>query len=89
MNEPTWNHRYARANGIDVHCVRHGKGIPLVMLHGWPEFWYVYRKNVPALAERFDVLVPDLRGFGETEKPGLPHPERPPRCPGGGPEGAY
>ena len=48
--------------------------MPLVMLHGWPEFWYVYRKNVPALAERFDVLVPDLRGFGETEKPGLPDP---------------
>src|SRR5829696_7162569 len=74
MNELTWNHRYARANGIDVHYVRHGRGMPLILLHGWPEFWYVYRKNVPALAERFDVLVPDLRGFGETEKPDLPDP---------------
>jgi pimeloyl-ACP methyl ester carboxylesterase len=74
MNELTWNHRYSRANGIEVHYVRHGRGMPLVLLHGWPEFWYVYRKNVPALAERFDVIVPDLRGFGESEKPGLPDP---------------
>jgi len=79
MNQLTWNHRYARANDIDVHYVRHGGGMPLVMLHGWPEFWYVYRKNVPALAERFDVLVPDLRGFGETEKPGLPDPPSDPK----------
>jgi pimeloyl-ACP methyl ester carboxylesterase len=75
MNELMWNHRYARANGIGVHYVRHGRGIPLDLLHGWPEFWYVYRKNVSALAERFDVLAPDLRGFGETEKPGLPTPQ--------------
>ena len=74
MNELTWNHRYSRANGIEVHYVRHGRGMPLVLLHGWPEFWYVYRKNVPALAGRFDVIVLDLRGFGESEKPGLPDP---------------
>lgn len=44
------------------------------MLHGWPEFWYAYHKNIPTLAEHFDVIVPDLRGFGDTEKPGLPAP---------------
>lgn len=69
-----WNHGYARANGVQIHYVRHGTGAPLVLLHGWPEFWYVYRKNIPVLAERFDVIVPDLRGFGDTEKPGLPDP---------------
>ncbi|MBA4170092.1 MAG: alpha/beta fold hydrolase [Chloroflexi bacterium] len=48
--------------------------MPLVLLHGWPEFWYVYHKNVHTLAEHFDVIVPDLRGFGDTDKPGLPNP---------------
>jgi pimeloyl-ACP methyl ester carboxylesterase len=74
MDGMVLNHGYVEANGITVHYVRHGTGEPLVLLHGWPEFWYVYRKNVPALAERFDVIVPDLRGFGDTEKPGLPDP---------------
>ena len=70
MNETAWNHRYLDANGIRVHCVRHGEGFPLVLLHGWPEFWYTWRKNIPVLAEEFDVVAPDLRGFGDTEKPG-------------------
>jgi pimeloyl-ACP methyl ester carboxylesterase len=48
--------------------------MPLILLHGWPEFWYAYRKNILPLAERFDVIVPDLRGFGDSEKPGLPEP---------------
>jgi pimeloyl-ACP methyl ester carboxylesterase len=74
MNGMAWNHGYAEANGIRIHHVRHGTGTPLVLLHGWPEFWYVYRKNIPVLAKRFDIIVPDLRGFGDTEKPGLPDP---------------
>ena len=45
-----------------------------MLLHGWPEFWRVWRKNIPVLAEEFDVVVPDLRGFGESDKPGLPDP---------------
>jgi pimeloyl-ACP methyl ester carboxylesterase len=45
-----------------------------VLLHGWPEFWYTWRKNVPVLAGEFDVVAPDLRGFGDTDKPGLPDP---------------
>jgi pimeloyl-ACP methyl ester carboxylesterase len=74
MNKMSWDHRYLEANGIRIHYVRHGSGTPLVLLHGWPEFWYAYRTNIPVLAERFDVVVPDLRGFGDTEKPGLPDP---------------
>ncbi len=74
MTEPSWNHQYVEANGIRVHYVRHGAGTPVVLLHGWPEFWYVWRKNIGPLAEAFDVVVPDLRGFGETEKVPLPDP---------------
>ena len=68
-----WNHRYADLPGLRAHYVRHGRGMPLVLQHGWPEFWYTWRKNVPALAEHFDVIAPDLRGFGDTDKPeGVP-----------------
>ena len=74
MNERGWSSEYLDVNGIRVHCVRHGAGFPLILLHGWPEFWYVYRKNIPVLAESFDVVVPDLRGFGDSEKPPLPDP---------------
>ena len=76
MTEPEWNHQYVDANGISVHYVRHGEGHPLILLHGWPEFWYTWRKNIPVLAEEFDVVAPDLRGFGDTEKPGLPDPPK-------------
>ncbi len=69
MRESVWNHHYIQANGIKIHYVRHGSGTPLVLLHGWPEFWLTWRKNILPLAEHFDVIVPDLRGFGDTEKP--------------------
>jgi pimeloyl-ACP methyl ester carboxylesterase len=74
MSEPAWNHRYVEVNGIEVHYVRHGAGSPLVLLHGWPEFWFTWRKNVMPLAESFDVVAPDVRGFGETTKVPLPDP---------------
>ena len=66
----------SEANGIGIHYVRHGGGFPLVLLHGWPEFWYTWRKNIPVLAGEFDVVAPDLRGFGDTDKPGLPDPPK-------------
>lgn len=74
MSGTGWNHQHLEANGIRTHYVRHGAGHPLVLLHGWPEFWYTWRKNIPVLAEEFDVVAPDLRGFGDTEKPGTPDP---------------
>ena len=61
-------HSFIRANGIEVHVARAGAGEPLILLHGWPEFWFVYHKLIPLLSPRFDVIVPDLRGFGQTEK---------------------
>jgi len=75
MNGREWNHRHVDANGITLHYVRHGSGAPLVLLHGWPEFWYVWRKNVPVLAESFEVVAADLRGFGDSDKPGGPPEE--------------
>ena len=69
MAEFEWNHQYADLPGLRMHYVRHGQGMPVILLHGWPEFWYVWRKNIPVLAEQFDIIVPDLRGFGDSEKP--------------------
>ena len=76
MNGSEWNHQYLDTNGIEIHYVRHGTGSPLVLLHGWPEFWFGWRKNILPLAEGFDVVAPDLRGFGDTEKTALPDPPR-------------
>ncbi|MFC5973571.1 alpha/beta fold hydrolase [Halomarina salina] len=68
-------HSKVSANGIDVHYVREGSGLPLVFLHGWPEFWRTWRRNLTPLSESYDVVAPDLRGFGATEKPDLPAEE--------------
>lgn len=64
-----WTHRTAVVNGINIHYVTQGRGFPVVLLHGWPEFWYSWRKQIPILAERFEVIVPDMRGFGYSDKP--------------------
>ena len=60
---------YITANGIRIHYLREGRGPALLLLHGWPEFCRVWRKCIPDLASEFDVIAPDLRGFGDTEKP--------------------
>ena len=62
-------HHRASVNGINMHYVLAGEGPPVVLLHGWPETWYGWRKQIPALAKRYRLIVPDLRGYGETDKP--------------------
>ncbi|HEY3238578.1 MAG TPA: alpha/beta hydrolase [Acidimicrobiia bacterium] len=57
---------------VDIHYVRQGHGTPLVLLHGWPEFWRVWRKVIEPLSRRFHVIAPDLRGFGASTKPDVP-----------------
>ena len=64
-----WSHHAAFVNGQRIHYVRAGEGEPLVLLHGWPQTWYQWRKVIPALAEHYTVIAPDLRGFGESSKP--------------------
>jgi pimeloyl-ACP methyl ester carboxylesterase len=63
---------FARSNDIDIHYVRQGSGFPLLLLHGWPEFWRAWRKIIGPLSESFDVVAPDLRGFGQSSKPPVP-----------------
>jgi pimeloyl-ACP methyl ester carboxylesterase len=54
-------------DGFSLAYDRHGEGLPVVLLHGWPGMRTDYRALVPLL-DGFDVLVPDLRGFGESDK---------------------
>lgn len=69
MTDNDWHHHIAEVNGIAMHYVRHGQGMPLVLLHGWPEFWFTWHKAIPTLARSFQVIAPDLRGFGQSDKP--------------------
>ena len=64
-----WKHEFIHANGIRIHYVTAGKGPLLLLLHGFPEFWYAWRHQIGELAEHYHVVAPDLRGYGNTDRP--------------------
>ena len=65
-----WRHRDIITNGIRMHYVTQGEGPLIVLLHGFPEFWYSWRYQIPMLAEHgYTVVAPDLRGYNDTDKP--------------------
>jgi pimeloyl-ACP methyl ester carboxylesterase len=68
MTDPG-THHVAIVNGFRMHYVIAGAGYPLVFLHGWPQSCYEWRKIIPALAQRFTVIAPDLRGLGNSDRP--------------------
>ena len=65
-------HLTVRANAADFHVARSGQGPPLLLLHGWPEFWLTWQPVMARLADRFQLIAPDLRGFGDSDKPAGP-----------------
>jgi pimeloyl-ACP methyl ester carboxylesterase len=66
----SWRHAFVSANGIRLHYIEQGEGYPVVLLHGFPELSYSWRFQLPALAEAgYRAIAPDLRGYGESEKP--------------------
>lgn len=69
-------HHTATLNGILVHWVSAGSGPPVYLLHGFPETWYAWRKQIPVLARNFTVIAPDLRGYGDTGKPAAGYDKR-------------
>jgi haloacetate dehalogenase len=70
------DHHVTRVNGIRMHYVRDGTGPPVILLHGWPQTWYCWRRVIPTLAGRYTVIAPDLRGYGLTDKPGTGYDKR-------------
>lgn len=65
----TWQHEYITTNGIRLHYVTQGEGPLMLMLHGFPEFWYSWRHLIPEFAKDYKVVALDLRGYNESDKP--------------------
>jgi pimeloyl-ACP methyl ester carboxylesterase len=78
-----FHHEYTTINparspiegGLRYHFVRQGSGPPLFLLHGWPGFYYEWRLNIGPLSQAFEVVAPDMRGYGYSDKPDLPPEE--------------
>ena len=70
---PGFKRRRIRTSGAAINLVHGGVGPPLLLLHGYPQTHSIWHRVAPELAERFTVVAPDLRGYGDSEKPrGLP-----------------
>ena len=67
--ERDFRHYFTEVNGLTMHYVKGGEGPPLVLLHGWPFTSYSFRRIMPELGKHFTVIAPDLRGFGDSDKP--------------------
>ena len=62
-------HHFADLGEVLMHYVTAGQGPPVVLLHGWPQTWWEWRHVIPALAETYSVIAPDLRGLGDSSRP--------------------
>lgn len=60
-------HRFVRIRGVELHVAQAGSGEPLLLLHGWPQHWYMWRHQIPHLVRRYTVICPDMRGFGWSD----------------------
>ncbi|MEA2683883.1 MAG: hypothetical protein QOK05_2211 [Chloroflexota bacterium] len=66
---PGVRHRLVDVGGLRLHVAEAGRGEPVLLLHGWPQHWYVWRHVIPGLARKYHVYCPDLRGFGWSDAP--------------------
>jgi pimeloyl-ACP methyl ester carboxylesterase len=63
-------HRILKTNGIHLHIAEAGQGPLVLLLHGFPESWYVWRHQLQALADAgYHAVAPDVRGYGRSDKP--------------------
>ena len=64
------NHDYAQIGGVKLHYATAGNGDKLILLlHGFPEFWYSWRHQIVELSDEFTVVAPDMRGYNQSDKP--------------------
>jgi len=71
LNSSKWKHKYARLKNVRLHYVEAGpEDKPLmIMLHGFPEFWYSWRFQIPEFSKDYRVVALDNRGYGDSDKP--------------------
>jgi len=62
-------HGYADSNGVKIHYAKMGSGPLIVMIHGFPDYWYTWRHQMEGLADRFTVVAIDQRGYNLSDKP--------------------
>ncbi|MGP0075237.1 MAG: alpha/beta fold hydrolase [Bryobacteraceae bacterium] len=62
-------HQYAGVNGVRLHYVMAGEGPLIIFLHGFPEFWYEWKNQLPEFAADHRAVAPDMRGYNLSEKP--------------------
>lgn len=67
--EENWRHGYADSDGVSIHYVTAGAGPLVVMIHGFPDFWYTWRELIPVLAPSYRVVAIDQRGYNLSDKP--------------------
>ena len=68
-NDPRVTHHYADLGEVLLHYVTAGGGPPVVLIHGYPQTWWEWRHQIPALAEKYTVIAPDMRGLGDSSRP--------------------
>ncbi len=61
--------KFISANGIQFHYVEEGTGELVILLHGFPEFWYGWKNQIPVLSKQYRVVAPDMRGYNLSDKP--------------------
>lgn len=67
-------HGHVRSGDVKIHYVTRGSGPLVVMIHGFPDYWYTWRHQIPELSRSFQVVAIDQRGFNESDQPeGVEH----------------
>jgi haloacetate dehalogenase len=69
MLSPGFVYQRIDVEGVTINCVVKGAGPPLLLLHGYPQNHLIWRDVAPALAEDHTVVLADLRGYGDSDKP--------------------
>ncbi len=63
------DHHYADSDGVKIHYVTLGEGPLVIMIHGFPDYWYTWRHQMEALSANHRVAAMDMRGYNRSDKP--------------------
>ena len=61
------SHGFAQSGDVRIHYVTKGEGPLVVMIHGFPDYWYTWRKQMPAISKNFQVVAIDQRGYNQSD----------------------